>query len=417
MLNFRSSFLVDFEFVCDNGKKILNSDRLCDGTDNCGDNSDETRPCQPSVTCEFESAYQCGYTAEGWQRVNGSASESGSLSNTGPSFDHTTGLDNRMAAYMVTSQNGSVLTTPILQDNTCFEFYFYKSSNSELSLRRLSTNSANDAAAVSIVRGAAIWQKALIDLTSDNHMIQFTAIINQPGSYIAIDDVRTYSGACTLCQSDEFQCADRATCISSQFRCDGIAHCLDASDETGCSPAVTEALCSFDTPHGCGMRQSANDDTNWKFQYGVPSNLLLPRDGHKESPTEVDNEYLLLKPEESWQKALISWPTHVSSDESCVTLWLIMSGTSVGSLEISSNSQVLWNKFGDQGRNWLRVRVALARSQSLELSAVSGQSQVTNLHLSIFFVINFQTCAQKPTHQLAITHLLYVCALPFCFLV
>jgi len=50
----------EFEFQCSNGQVITDSELICDGTDDCGDDSDEVISCNRTVTCSFESRNLCG---------------------------------------------------------------------------------------------------------------------------------------------------------------------------------------------------------------------------------------------------------------------------------------------------------------------------------------------------------------------
>lgn len=395
--------ITEFEFNCNNGKKILNSDKLCNGHDDCGDNTDEIRPCQPTVTCDFETAYQCGYTSTGWQRVGGLAINSGNLTNTGPSFDHTSGFDNLMSSYMVTSKTGSTLSTPSRSNtsNQCMQFYYYASYDSAIYVQQ--TTGSTLGQFVGSTNG--LWVRGEVDLPVGSYSIEFSAVVNQP-SYVAIDDVKTYEGACSgACQTGEFRCADDRSCISDALHCDGVAHCSDSSDESGCSPLVSETTCSFNSAFGCGMRQLDNDDTNWKFQFGLSEDLLLPQSGHKDSDDEEDSEYLLYKPSERWQTASISWPLSLSNDVSCVTMWVMMSGNTVGVLQLNSEGSTVWQRYGDQGSDWIRVRVTVRGS--LELSATSGLLQVYSflfsynyfcLHLSVVH-LNLQCHLHYPPYS------------------
>ena len=47
------SWLSDCVFICDNGKCLLDDKEKCDGVDNCGDYSDELKPCSEYIVFWF----------------------------------------------------------------------------------------------------------------------------------------------------------------------------------------------------------------------------------------------------------------------------------------------------------------------------------------------------------------------------
>ncbi|KAM3911615.1 apical endosomal glycoprotein [Leptodactylus fuscus] len=113
------------QYRCTRGS-CVETDSLCDGTDDCGDASDEIG-CDMSQSCSFESE-PCTWNST-WERVNGYSSK--------PERDHT---KNSRAGYFVrVPQGGShSLLSPVLQTDgaqLCYLiFYYYMDGSSTTSL-------------------------------------------------------------------------------------------------------------------------------------------------------------------------------------------------------------------------------------------------------------------------------------------
>ena len=348
---------------------LTNQDLLCDAVDDCGDNSDEVDQCPRSVECSFESKNYCGYTLGGWQLGSGLTSSIGSLSNTGPSFDHTSGLADGVHKYVYTSENEAILTTPIqdISSSSCLQFYFYLSYDSQIQILKSSGD------VIDTVSGAAnIWQVSQVSVPAGDYSIEFKAIITKP-SYIAIDDVTLSAGACSdTCPSGMFKCETEFTCISNAYMCDGISQCIDSSDEKNCK-SVEEVRCSFDEAYACGFRQSDEDDFNWDIRYGYTSSSGVgPFTGHIDDDNDQDISYMIAIPSESHAKSSIVWPLKLTHD-SCMTFWYYMYGTNVGSLAVIVGGDSVWQQFGDQGRKWIRVQVSVAAGDTVEFKTQGGE--------------------------------------------
>uniref|UniRef100_A0A8C5MKX6 MAM and LDL receptor class A domain containing 1 n=1 Tax=Leptobrachium leishanense TaxID=445787 RepID=A0A8C5MKX6_9ANUR len=109
-------------FQCRNGF-FAPSDNLCDFTDQCGDNSDESQ-CSLYEKCDFETDL-CNMTSEGWIRTNGFTSRS-------PQHDHTL----KDSAYFLALSSPSMLPAQAVlrsvvfsstdERNTCqLRFYYH----------------------------------------------------------------------------------------------------------------------------------------------------------------------------------------------------------------------------------------------------------------------------------------------------
>ena len=50
----------------------------------------------------------------------------------------------------------------------------------------------------------------------------------------------------TGCKNDQFECfGELSNCIPSQFKCDGIRHCADGSDEKDCGKILQKHICRW----------------------------------------------------------------------------------------------------------------------------------------------------------------------------
>jgi len=321
-------------------------------------------PCTLSVECDFESRNLCGYTLGGdWRNVTGPASLTGSLHNTGPIYDHTVGIANNVATYLVTSVDGAVLTTPThnSSDTSCLQFFYYLSHTSKIEVL------AGDFSLAKVGTSANSWQYAQHDIISGTYQLKLKAEI-PVASYVAIDDVTVSQGACTgSCPPGMFKC--QTQCIPSAYVCDGIAQCLNAADEQGCTSRPDTIECTFDEAYACGIRHSDDSEFNMVVSYNNPASG--PANGHEDDADETDISYLLAVAPQSHLKSTIVWPVAPAAD-SCLTLWYYMEGSSVGSLEVKSGGQKLWQEFGSQGAEWLRARVNVKSGNSVEISVQSG---------------------------------------------
>jgi len=63
----------------------------------------------------------------------------------------------------------------------------------------------------------------------------------------------------TGCDADEFQCADRRSCILTRFVCDRQNDCNDYSDEVNCSKPTKHVHCMIDILSFASVRIDGND--------------------------------------------------------------------------------------------------------------------------------------------------------------
>jgi len=209
-------------------------------------------------------------------------------------------------------------------------------------------------------RTEGVWTRHTLPLRRGSYKLVFEAQIQKP-SYVAIDDVEVRAGPCsTTCPSDSFRCGD-STCISKLYKCDGVAHCGDSSDETNC-PQPDLIDCSFESPFACGFRQEDSDTFNWAAQYGLASGPL-PSSGAGED----DAAFLVARPPARFEYSQTYWPLSIK-ERSCLTMHYFMFGGGVGSLKVTDENGVsLWEEWGDQGLDW----------QQTSFEIISGGIQFT----------------------------------------
>ncbi|XP_052224327.1 uncharacterized protein LOC127839977 [Dreissena polymorpha] len=274
------------KFVCDNKVCLYSKEFLCNRVDNCGDNSDEIRPCNLTVACDFEDKFLCGYQYKGWAlgqdnklSIKAGLGPQAYTQSSVPQYDHTLGRYPGHFFYgKLAGFTDGELLSPRFQValQNCIRFSFYLRNEILVGLRvytfaylKGSTNYTYSrkwpVSPISRV-GRDEWRTGYFDLSLGEYQLQFLA-----GDILrtAIDDVQILPGACSqsLCGADEFRCVSSEpgldTCIPRASRCNKVLDCFLGQDEDGCTGSVTNYTCTFENGNQCGLRQEVEDGTDW----------------------------------------------------------------------------------------------------------------------------------------------------------
>ncbi|XP_066300039.1 MAM and LDL-receptor class A domain-containing protein 2-like [Branchiostoma lanceolatum] len=306
------------QWQCANGACIENA-LLCDLSDDCGDNSDESA-CSQLIQCNFE-ADLCTWQQSGeddfdWMRNNGTTSTYWS----GPSRDHTTGTRFGFYMFAETSSPQSYgdqawLISPVFaatpDASTCqirYWFHMYGEHVEELNVYRRQYNSGKGVRLMNHHGNFGdMWTRFYVNISSDTpYQIVMEAVVGD--SYqgdIGIDDI-SFTDGCqlypgqlppppattsppptttgpTVCTPTQYQCRN-GQCIDSSKVCDFNLDCRDSSDEDGCVREKCDFnggdLCGWISLDSDGPTASARAETYYRWQTGQ---------GKDRTPSEASN--------------------------------------------------------------------------------------------------------------------------------
>ncbi|NXI34118.1 AEGP protein, partial [Galbula dea] len=250
---------------CQQGS-CLAQHRFCDGTDDCGDGSDEdAAQCKSFIPCSFEKNL-CSWEVEAgqpaWER-NTSLNLGAAYSI--PTRDHSnnsrTGFFLHVGSSSGTGANGTArLSSPTFQATKSCSLVLYchlhGSATSRLSISYV-TSSTKHLVRERMGDQGSLWvRERVVFNVTEKFKVLIEGVAGSAGT-VAIDDLILSPGcmqeqgaspSTTLpsqagdspCTAEEMTC-DNRDCISAELACDFAETCTDGSDEKHCGATTFEA--------------------------------------------------------------------------------------------------------------------------------------------------------------------------------
>ncbi|XP_075761842.1 apical endosomal glycoprotein isoform X2 [Pelodiscus sinensis] len=385
---------------CNRGS-CVHLEQLCDGTDDCGDLSDESTPaCRSFTVCSFEEDW-CGWSAgpngPSWLRNSSLHLTPGARR---PSRDHSTNSRTGFFLYVSTappdlSSGAARLISPTFQattTNSCslvFYSYLYGSATSSLNIYYQTNGTMGLVHTWAADRGD-YWFRNKVDFSvTERFQILLEAVIGagHKGS-VALDDLvlspgclqatgnltitpgPASPGPTTPCAPEEFAC-DNEKCIRPELACDFTDTCEDGSDETSCGASTFEAGAG-------GWKDISVGQLQWVRENG--STASEPRADHTTNSSAGHYLGVGLAPGQMLSVARARTPPLGSSGLACsleMHYWLHSDPQGFLALSILDpglgTHRLAWHMQGTDSTAWKHVTVPLGkrvRPFQLELTAL-----------------------------------------------
>ncbi|CAL8279708.1 unnamed protein product [Lota lota] len=360
-------------FTCNNSVCVEHN-RVCDFTDNCGDESDEA-DCEQhgkDGRCSFEQGL-CSWTGSEWtwQRA------SDAWPNHGPPRDHT---QNTNAGHYVipvtvstTGQSGELLSPTLLPSSNCsVRFYHFSrdDASARLSIHTRTQRPSGDSDDMPLwLRDQSqsySWQRAEVTFSSSApSKIVFRYQRGNASGLVALDDV-SFSDSCLFdaglptspCKDNDFYCwrSEGTTCVSTSTQCDYQLDCPLGEDEDICGP------CTFERDQ-CQWNDSSQGPRRWLRQRAT--NQTTPPTDH----TTQTGYYMKVEsvPGRTHDEARLASPLLPASSAYCqMRFQFHMSGESAGSLAVlmqqaGAGEATLWSRSHNSVSLWASESLPLGQ--------------------------------------------------------
>ncbi|ESO97870.1 hypothetical protein LOTGIDRAFT_152977 [Lottia gigantea] len=320
------------------------------------------------IDCNFENGF-CGYTQgstdnSDWQIQSGPTS----TSNTGPSFDHTTGkgkyayFESSLGSKGFSAQLISPAISVAAKTTKCLVFWYHMYGQHVYQFN-LNTQPAGGGKAAPIWTRTGDqgnnWTEARIELKpKSNFKLIFEAV--RGSGYkgdIGLDDISVRNGACP----------PEGTVIPSV-----------APGQTKKPPVAL--ACDFETDDICSYSQSTKDDFDWRRSKGTTGSVQTgPTNDHTYGTPAGHYMFIEASDAKPTQKAQLITPTFPGKITRCLRFWYNMYGRDVDTLNVYAKygkalGNALWTLTGDQGQGWQIAEVTIKRGRNFNLvfEAVRG---------------------------------------------
>ncbi|NWS66157.1 AEGP protein, partial [Crotophaga sulcirostris] len=374
--------------------------RFCDGTDDCGDRSDENATlCSNFTQCSFEKDL-CNWKAEDgplvWKR--NSSLNLGTVYSI-PAWDHTNksraGFFLHVGSGPAAGANSSAqLTSPTFKANESCTLVLYchlhGSTTSKLSISYV-VNKTKHLVRERMGDLGSCWVRERVDFNmTDSFKVVIEGVAGSAGT-VAIDDLilspgcvqeegepgekpstRLPSRAASVCAAEKVAC-DSGDCISAELACDFAETCADGSDEKRCGATT------FEEGAG-GWHDVSVGRLRWDVQRGTkPTNSALTGEAVPSTQMMILGAFLALQAGEGQMvdAAKARTPLLGPSGPACaMELSYHLQSGPTGFLAISivdhttASTQLAWHTSGNGSTAGEHVRIPLgerARPFQVEL--------------------------------------------------
>ncbi|CAL8320128.1 unnamed protein product, partial [Arctogadus glacialis] len=391
-------------FTCNN-TVCVERNRVCDFTDDCGDESDEA-DCEQhgkAGRCSFEQGL-CSWTGSGWTWHTATDA----WPKHGPPRDHT---QNTNAGHYVvpgpgslTGPSGELISHTLLPSANCsVRFYHFSrdDASARLSLHARTqwpSGSGGDTALWLRDQSQSYsWQRAEVTFSSSApSKIVFRYERGHASGLVALDDV-SFSESCLFdtgppCKDDEFHCwrSEGTPCVSASRQCDYRLDCPLGEDEDTCGP------CTFERDQ-CQWNDSSQGPRGWLRQRAT--NQTTPPTDH----TSQTGFYMKVEPVpgRALDEARLSSPLLPASSGYCqMRFHFHMSSERAGSLAVlmqqaGAGEATLWSRPHNTVSRWAYESLPLGQHlQPYKLFFISKADKTVALD-DISFV-NCEASFQPP---------------------
>lgn len=427
------------QFRCTRGSCVPNN-KLCDLTDDCGDNTDEIgTKCQAYSRCDFENGL-CNWKQDSisdnfdWTRQSGPTPSFG----TGPGRDHTFGTIAGHYLYIETSSHQFGDRARLLSrnfyttTNNCnirFFYYMFGSTVNTLSvMMRTQINGTATTLWSKSGNQGDLWHRGQVSLPISSHfqIILQASVGDSHSGDIAIDDISTtpdclsynqalpYAPPPTVppttptpahnCSASQFHCKSNQ-CISKVLVCNFQKDCSDGSDELNCA----QPTCNFENGL-CGWLVGNTNNPNrqtykWeRKQAKSVTGTYAPSVDHTLGTSLGWFAFADSSPGSFTDRGFLQTPVIGSTGQQCsISFWYFMNGVFTGSLSVAlqvgnGGYSTLWTEDFGSGRQWKKSEVIIGLKQNYKILFIASRGLTYQGDIAVDD-ISFNNCKPPKTYS------------------